>query len=107
MKWIPITISSLNEARVQIVVIAGKRLVLVRDDNMFYIFKSKCPHAGADLGNAWCENGFLVCPVHRYKYSLQNGRGANGQGDYLKCYPTKTEGDILFIGFKKPWFKFW
>lgn len=107
MEWIPIAISSLSIADVQAVVINGKRLVLVNENNTFYVFKNKCPHAGADLSGAECREGYLICPIHRYKYSLDTGRGAKGQGDYLKNYPTKVVGDNLLIGFKKPWFKFW
>lgn len=107
MEWVSIAISSLSIADVQPVVVKGKRLVLVKENNQFYVFKNKCPHAGADLGNAWCKEGYLVCPIHRYKYSLESGRGAIGQGDYLKNYPTKVVGDHVFIGFKKPWFRFW
>ncbi len=107
MEWIAITISSLSSADVQAVIINGKRLVLVKENNKFYVFKSKCPHAGADLSNGRCKEGYLICPVHHYKYSLEHGRGAEGQGDYLKNYPTKIEGENILVGFKKPWFKFW
>jgi 3-phenylpropionate/trans-cinnamate dioxygenase ferredoxin subunit len=107
MEWFPVAIFSLSSADVQLIVIKGKKLILVKEEGRFYVFTNKCPHAGAGLSAGWCQKGFLVCPVHRYSYNLENGRGAKGQGDYLKNYPTKVEGNTLFIGFKKPWFKFW
>nr|WP_294895440.1 Rieske (2Fe-2S) protein [uncultured Pedobacter sp.] len=107
MEWVAIAISSLSSADVQLVSIKGKRIVLVKDNNTFYAFTSKCPHAGGDLSAGWCKEGYLVCPIHRYSYNLKSGRGASGQGDYLKNYPVKTEKDHILIGFKKPWFKFW
>ncbi|HEX7366155.1 MAG TPA: Rieske (2Fe-2S) protein [Pelobium sp.] len=107
MKWIKIAIASLSPADVQLINLKKQKLVLVRKDNHFYVFKNKCPHAGADLSNGWCKNDYLVCPIHRYSYQLKNGKGAKGQGDYLKHYPVKIAGDQLLIGLKEPWFKFW
>lgn len=107
MKWISIELTSLNSNEVQTIYINGKKLLLVSKEESFFVFASKCPHAGADLSGAWCKGDFLVCPVHRYQYQLLNGRGAPGQGDYLKNYPTKIENGKLWIGFKKPWFRFW
>lgn len=107
MEWIPIVISFLNVADVQTITVKGNRLILVRNGGKFHVFSNKCPHAGADLSAAWCDKGYLICPVHRYKYNFENGRGAVGQGDYLKTYPVKLIGDNLFVGLKKPWFKFW
>lgn len=107
MDWIKIAISSLSVADIQLIKVKNKQLILVRDGDVFYAFKNKCPHAGADLSNAWCKEGYLVCPIHRYSYNLKNGRGAKGQGDYLKQYPIKIIGNDILIGVKKPWFKFW
>jgi len=107
LKWVALSKTALSIADVQIISVNGKRLVLVKHDEEFYAFTSKCPHAGADLANGWCSKGYLICPVHRYQYHLKSGRGASGQGDYLKNYPVRVSGDQLFIGFNKPWFRFW
>jgi 3-phenylpropionate/trans-cinnamate dioxygenase ferredoxin subunit len=50
------------------------------------------------LGNA-------VCPLHRYKFSLKNGRNATGE-DYLKTYPIEVNNEGVFVVFeeKKSWF---
>lgn len=107
MEWVSIAISSLSIADVQPIFINGKRIILVKNEDTFYAFSSKCPHAGEDLGSGWCKEGYLVCPVHRHSYNLENGRGAKGQGDYLRKYPAKVVGDCVLVGVKKPWFKFW
>ncbi len=107
MQWFSIPVASLSVADVQSITVNSKRLTLVKNNDKFYVFTNKCPHAGADLSNGWCKEGFLVCPVHRYQYQLENGRGAIGQGDYLKKYPVKIIEGNLMIGFKKPWFQFW
>ncbi|WP_017257632.1 Rieske (2Fe-2S) protein [Pedobacter arcticus] len=107
MKWFTIPLSSLSSADVQLIVVNSKKLTLVQHQGNYHVFANKCPHAGGDLTNGWCTEGFLVCPIHRYQYNLENGRGAIGQGDYLRKYPVKIVGENLMVGFKKLWFKFW
>ncbi len=107
MEWVKVAKSLLSAADVQAISVKGKRLVLVKQAGEFHAFTSKCPHAGADLATAWCEKGYLVCPIHRHAYNLKNGRGAIGQGDYLTKYLVKNQEDHLLIGLPKPWFKFW
>ena len=45
--------------------------------------------------------GNVVCPVHRYKFSLQNGRNSSGEGYYLTTYPLEQREDGLYIGFEE------
>jgi len=40
----------------------------------------------------------IVCPLHRYKFSLMNGRNVSGEGYYLKTYPVEVREDGVFVG---------
>ena len=104
MIWHKILKSDLSAQEVQVINVNGKKLCLVNHANHYYATALNCPHAGANLEFGWCEKGYLVCPVHRYHYNLQNGRGETGQGDYLPIYPVKEEKDFLLIGFKESLF---
>ena len=75
----------------------GKQLCLVSDGRKIYALGSKCPHAGADLSTGWCENQKLICPFHRYSYSLVTGRGSEGQNDYIDTYPVEIRADGIYI----------
>lgn len=80
--------------------IEGKRISLAFDGKTYFALADKCPHAGARLGaGGWCEKGMVVCPVHRYKFNLDDGKGM--QGDYLETYPVKNQPDGLYVGFNK------
>lgn len=86
------------------VYVAGKKLCLVRHAQKLYAVQNSCPHAGGILSGGWCKNGYLVCPIHRWEYSLQNGRGAEGQGDYIDTYAVEMREDGVYIGIKE---SFW
>jgi len=79
----------------------GKKLCLVRHQDKLFAVQNYCPHAGGVLSGGWCRNGYLICPVHRWEYNLQTGRGASGQGDYVNTYPVEIKEDGVYIGLKE------
>lgn len=87
------------------VTVAGKKLCLIRHEGKLYLTQRSCPHAGGQLSGGWCKDGMLICPLHRYGYNLENGRGAEGQGDYIDIYPLKVDNDGLYGGIKESLFK--
>lgn len=103
MKWIKLLEVKPEDNKIIKIKVSNKTICLVNHENEIRAFKTNCPHAGGDLSNGWCDSGFVVCPLHRYKYNLENGLGAEGQGDYLKVYPLEMRTDGIYIGFKKPW----
>ncbi len=103
MKWIWFSASfdSLNKelnARSCMTIIGnGYVVLLVKHDDAFFLVKNKCPHQGASLTNAVCEDGKIVCPWHHYGFDLKTGRGA---GLYLENYPIEEREDGLYAGFE-------
>lgn len=97
-----------EKGSLRVINIEEKRFCLAYTDKGYFAVHNRCPHAGAWLGEGWCEDNHVVCPVHRWKYNLETGRGAAGQGDYVETYPIKQTEEGVFIGLKKdPWWKIW
>ena len=105
LEWHKIAMEIPEAEFVKQVLVAGKKLCLVRHKNEFFVVQNYCPHAGGVLSGGWCENGQLVCPIHRWTYDLHTGRGAAGQGDYIEKYPVEQRPDGIYVGFKKSWMK--
>lgn len=88
--------------------VEGRRICLAYTDNKYFATDDRCPHAGARLGaGGWCDNGHVVCAIHRHKYNLVTGKGL--QGDYLKTYLTELRSDGVYVGFEhnsKWWWPF-
>ncbi|MFD2146463.1 Rieske (2Fe-2S) protein [Mucilaginibacter antarcticus] len=73
----------------------GKDIVLVGADGKINALSSTCPHAGGELSGGWCKDGKLICPIHRYAYDINTGRGNPGQNDYVDVYPVEIrDGEI-------------
>lgn len=61
---------------------------------------AKCPHASGKMAAGYIDAlGNIVCPLHRYKFSLESGRNVSGEGYFLKTYRIEERSDGIYIGF--------
>ncbi|MES2447473.1 MAG: Rieske (2Fe-2S) protein [Bacteroidota bacterium] len=90
---------------VEMAKVEGKKICIVKHKGNFAAIQNTCPHAGGILSGGWCKEGHIICPIHRYGYNLETGRGYTGQGDYIDVYPVELREDGLYIGFKQSWIK--
>ena len=77
----------------------GKIICLGLHNDTLYACTHKCPHAGGTLSEGYLDaSGNIVCPLHCYKFSMQNGRNISGEGYYLKTFPVEIRNDGVFVG---------
>lgn len=112
IKWFQIAAdeSSLIFAENNIAVVDcnGKTICIGKHNQQLFAFAYKCPHASGILANGYIDPiGNIVCPIHRYKYSMSNGRNTSGEGYYLKTYPVETREDGIYAGFEETGFSLW
>lgn len=69
-------------------------VIFIRSKEHIYAFKNKCPHQGAKLNGCWLDKNKVVCPVHQYKFDVENGRG---QGLYLENYPLEENEEGFYL----------
>ena len=84
-----------------IVEVNNKKITLAKFKNEIFACAYLCPHASGVLADGYIDPiGNIVCPVHRYKFNLLNGRNTTGEGYYLKTLPFKINDEGIFIGFE-------
>ena len=104
LKWYPLfeSVEKLEELFVGKSVVVHRSMfgeaLLLKDGGDYYAFKNKCPHQKKPLNDCKVIEGHVVCPFHRYRFSLENGRG---HGLYLDQYQIKIENNQVFIGMEK------
>ena len=74
-------------------------VLLVKSNGAIYAFKNKCPHQNKPLNNCSIEENHIVCPFHRYHFSVDTGQG---HGTYLHKYELRFTNGIVEIG-KEVW----
>ena len=78
--------------------IHGKKICIGKYRDNYFAFAYKCPHASGILADGHIDAlGNIVCPVHRYKYSLLNGFNVSGEGFYLKHWPVLISEEGVFV----------
>jgi 3-phenylpropionate/trans-cinnamate dioxygenase ferredoxin subunit len=84
------------------ITVSGKSVCLAKKNGAINACATKCPHAGGMMANGFIDAlGNIVCPLHRYKFSLQNGRNVSGEGYFLKLFPLEIRPEGVFIGLEE------
>lgn len=69
-------------------------VLFVRKKEEIYAFINDCPHQGQKMQGCTIEKGRVICPVHKYKFDIETGRG---HGLYLEFYPLEENEDGFFL----------
>jgi len=94
-------INELNFAATGIAIaeLKSKKICIGKHQEKTFAFAYKCPHAGGIMADGYIDAlGNVVCPLHRYKYNMENGRNVSGEGYYLKHWPVEIREEGVFVG---------
>jgi nitrite reductase/ring-hydroxylating ferredoxin subunit len=84
---------------IAVIEVNGRQICIGKFNDEYFAFPFKCPHASGLLADGYIDaTGNIVCPVHRYKFSLKNGRNVSGEGYYLRRWPVELREDGIFVG---------
>lgn len=85
-----------------VVDVDGKRMCIGKFKEEFFAFAYQCPHAGGVLAEGYIDAlGNIVCPLHRYKYDMKNGRNVSGEGYYLRHWPVELKENGVYVGMEE------
>lgn len=81
-----------------IVRIGAKKICLILNKGEFHVFDHLCPHNQYSLleGTINYKNE-VVCPLHSYRFSLDDGRECEQRTKPLKIHSLKIESDGVFL----------
>lgn len=86
----------------------GKTITLGLYNGTIFGFAYKCPHASGIFANGNIDPlGNVICPLHRYKFNISNGRNTTGEGYYMKTYPVEVREDGVYAGIEEGGFSLW
>ncbi|GAC1419629.1 MAG: hypothetical protein NVS1B13_06500 [Flavisolibacter sp.] len=78
-----------------------RRICMAFFNGRLFAFTSLCPHASGRFKDGHLDPfGNIVCPLHRFKYNLDNGQNISGEGYYLKRWPVEVRVDGIYVGFE-------
>jgi nitrite reductase/ring-hydroxylating ferredoxin subunit len=76
----------------------GRKICLSLQQGKVHACSNKCPHAGGNLAQGYIDAmGNIVCPLHRYRFDLNNGRNTSGEGFFLKTFPVEQRENGVYV----------
>ena len=68
-----------------------------RDGEAVVALSDRCPHAGGSLGQGWVEEGEVVCPLHRWRFRLGDGRCTTMRGEGVHRFRAEVRDDMVWV----------
>jgi len=96
-------LAMLPEAKVRILRCEGTDVAFARVANVIHAFQPKCPHMQYSLEGGLCYEDKVVCPIHRYAFNLNDGKG---HGLCMRVYATEERQGKMYVGipYQTLWF---
>ncbi len=105
MRWVKIfagpteAMEKVVENNPRLLIVDGKRICLVKRENILYAVGDRCTHNGESLSKGKVNfAGDIVCPWHGHQFSIKTGREFQERSPDLECYHVKEEVDGVYIG---------
>lgn len=93
---------SFEDNNIAVTEIKGKKICIARWQDKVFAFAHKCPHAGGMMAHGYLDAlGNVVCPLHRYKFCMANGRNVSGEGYFLKHWRVEIRDEAVWIGMEE------
>lgn len=79
--------------------VADREIAIFNLGGRFLAVDNRCPHRGGPLADGIVSGTKVVCPLHAWKFSLEDGQGASGssQGSCVETFPTRVEDGIVLL----------
>lgn len=97
-RWIRVgRVGDLARGAVAAIDLDGRAAILYRDGDTYYAAQRTCPHAGFDLAEGFVSRGFLVCPLHRWRFHAATGAFEIFPETCLTTYAVRISGDAIEV----------
>ena len=89
--------SDLGPGEVKAIEVEGRAMALVRDGDAYFATQRACLHQGGDLSEGIVSRGFLICPVHGWKFRVATGVHEISPETCLVTYAVRIEGEDVMV----------
>lgn len=97
------SLDDLWEGEMQTYTIAEVDVLLVNiGSGIVRAFDTVCPHQDTPLIDGTLEGRILTCPAHLWQFDVETGLGVNPTGCRMKQYPTRVDGDDVYVDAESP-----
>ena len=79
--------------------IGNREIAIFNLGERFLSVENRCPHKGGPLADGIVSGTTVVCPLHAWRMSLENGKGVNGPSasSCVETFRTRVEGGVVLL----------
>jgi NAD(P)H-dependent nitrite reductase small subunit len=92
------TLEELPSGKAKDIMIGDEPIALYNVKGKIYATSDICPHSGGSLGQGELCERIITCPLHGWKFEVENGKCQNIPSIKVKTYEVKIEGKDILIG---------
>jgi toluene monooxygenase system ferredoxin subunit len=85
------------EGEMTALVVAGRRVVLIRKGETVVALEDRCAHLGVRLSGGRLEGDVLTCAAHEWQYDAMSGKGLNPSHVRLHKFAVKVEDGQVWV----------
>jgi nitrite reductase/ring-hydroxylating ferredoxin subunit len=90
-------LGQLAEGDIMAVCVLDTDMVLYRIGAEYFAAQRECLHQGYDLVDGLVMDGFLICPLHGWRYHARTGRHEHTGQVCLRTYAVRVQGDEIQV----------
>lgn len=92
------SLDELWQGEMQLIQINGTEVLMVHtEDGKVSATQAMCPHQEVCLDGGELKGRTLTCKQHLWQFDVVTGKGLNPTHAELAIYPTRIEGDDVFV----------
>ncbi len=90
-------LGDLPDGGTQVVDVEGQSVLLSRFGDRVTCFANACAHMGLALDGGEIDAGFITCPYHGFRYSLESGECLTAPEVQLQPHAVRVIGDRIEV----------
>jgi nitrite reductase/ring-hydroxylating ferredoxin subunit len=98
-----LTAADLAPNKAKRVKVNGLQVLVIKTDSGVHAYTPVCPHANGDLTYGAVFDGVVECPLHGWRFSIQDGRCIDeAGGGTLRTFPLEIRDGRIFVEITRP-----
>lgn len=89
--------NAVPEGRGITVFAGGRNVALFNMAGEFFALDGVCPHKAAPLGEGFCEEGVVSCPMHGWRFDVRTGACVDFPNKPAEKLPLRLNGETIEV----------
>lgn len=77
--------------------VGGRDIAVLWHQGRVVALWNRCPHANGRVADGEIKDDDVVCPLHRWRFSLTTGKTMRDRRMSATLYPVRVDGDDVLV----------